>query len=45
MEKVLSSLQWQVCLVYIDDIIVFSKDLASHIQNWMKFSHACKMLV
>ena len=31
MERVLSSLQWQICLVYIDDIVVFSQTLDEHI--------------
>ena len=31
MEKVLKHLQWQTCLVYLDNIIVFSKDLTEHL--------------
>ena len=31
MERVLSSLQWQICLIYIDDIIIFSQTLDEHI--------------
>ena len=31
MERVLAGLNWQVCLVYIDDVIVFSKTLEEHI--------------
>jgi hypothetical protein len=33
MERVLVSLQWQICLVYIDDIIVFSKSITEHIDR------------
>ena len=33
MERVLSSLQWQICLVYIDDVIIFSKTLDEHIDR------------
>ena len=33
MERVLSGLQWQTCLVYIDDIIIFSKTFDEHIAN------------
>ena len=31
MEQVLSGLQWQICLVYLDDIIVFSRGVAQHV--------------
>ena len=31
MECVLAGLQWQICLLYIDDIIVFSPDFDTHI--------------
>ena len=30
MEQVLKGLQWQVCLLYLDDIIIFSKDITEH---------------
>ena len=33
MERVLSGLNWKICLVFIDDIIVFSKDFNQHIQD------------
>ena len=33
MEKVLAGLQWQICLVYLDDIIVYSKDVMSHLER------------
>ncbi|XP_053401636.1 uncharacterized protein LOC123522917 [Mercenaria mercenaria] len=33
MELVLQGLQWQTCLVYIDDIIVFGADFSEHIQR------------
>ena len=31
METVLRHLQWQTCLVYLDDIIVFSKNFSEHL--------------
>ena len=33
MERVLTGLQWQTCLVYIDDIIIFSKTFDQHIDH------------
>lgn len=33
MEIVLQGLQWQSCLVYLDNIIVFSKDFPQHIER------------
>lgn len=33
MEIVLQGLQWQSCLVYLDDIIEFSKDFPQHIEG------------
>ena len=32
MDDVLSGLSWEVCLYYLDDIIVFSKDWEKHLQ-------------
>ena len=31
MERVLEGLQWEICLVYIDDIIIFSKTVEDHL--------------
>ena len=31
MERVLAGLQWKICLVYIDDIIIFSKTMEDHL--------------
>ena len=31
MEKVLAGLQWQIYLVYLDDVIVYSKEVATHL--------------
>ena len=33
MERVLRGLNWKVCLVYLDDIIVFSKTFKEHLEN------------
>lgn len=33
MERVLSNLSWKVCLVYLDDIIILSKDFKEHLDN------------
>ena len=31
MEQVLAGLPWSTCLVYLDDIIVFSRTMAEHL--------------
>ena len=31
MEKVLSGLHWEICLVYLDDIIIFSRSFEDHV--------------
>ena len=33
MEKVLAGLTWQICLVYLDDIIVYSKTVPEHMNR------------
>ena len=33
MEKVLAGLPWQICLFYLDDIIVYSKDVTTHLER------------
>lgn len=33
MDLVLADLQWTTCLVYLDDIIVFGRDFAEHLQR------------
>ncbi|KAJ8033855.1 hypothetical protein HOLleu_24223 [Holothuria leucospilota] len=34
MEKVLSGLQWQTCLVYLDDVIIFAKTFEEHVARF-----------
>ena len=33
MDKVLRHLHWHICMVYLDDIIAFSRDFQSHLDN------------
>ena len=33
MEKVLKGLQWRTLLLYLDDVIIFSKDFESHLER------------
>ena len=33
MEFVLAGLQWQTCLVYLDDVIVYSRDFDEHLKR------------
>ena len=33
LDIILSGVKWQICLVYIDDVIVFSKDRESHLRH------------
>ena len=33
MEQVLAGLQWQICLIYLDDVIIFSKTCLEHISR------------
>jgi len=33
MDTVLSGLNYEICLAYLDDIIVFSRDLETHLQR------------
>ena len=33
MELVLSGLHWQICLIYLDDIIIFGKTFSKMIKN------------
>ena len=33
MERILTGLQWETCLVYIDDIIIYSKTFEDHIEH------------
>jgi hypothetical protein len=36
MERVLSGLTWKTCLVYLDDIIIFSRTFESHLANFKR---------
>ena len=31
MERVLSQLQWQICLCYLDNILIYSEDVNTHL--------------
>ena len=33
MQLVLSGLQWQICMIYLDDVIVYSKSFEKHLEN------------
>ena len=33
MQLVLSGLQWQICMVYLDDVTVYSKSFDKHLEN------------
>ena len=33
MERVLGQLEWQICLCYIDDILIFSRTPTAHLDN------------
>ena len=33
MERVLKGLQWHICLLYLDDIVVFSTDFQTHLER------------
>ena len=33
MQLVPSGLQWQICMVYLDDVIVYSKSFQKHLEN------------
>ena len=34
MKLALSGLQWSLCLIYLDDVIVFSRDLVEHVDQF-----------
>lgn len=42
MERVLNGLSWKVCLVYLDDIIVFAKTFNEHLANLQKLTERLK---
>lgn len=33
MERVLGQLQWQICLCYLDDILIFSRSVVQHLEH------------
>lgn len=37
MELVLHGLHWSICLIYLDDIMVYSADFAQHLKHLRKF--------
>ena len=41
MEKVLKGFQWQTLLLYLCDIIVFSKDFKSHLERLAEVCQHC----
>jgi hypothetical protein len=52
MNQVLRGLTWKHCLVYVDDVIIWSKDFESHLkhldlvfQNWYKLSCVMKAVL
>lgn len=38
MEKVLQGLLWKICLVYLDDIIIYQKNFEEMFENVKKYS-------
>ena len=42
MDSVLAGLKWKCCLVYIDDIIVYSPDLQTHYRNLVEVFDALR---
>ena len=42
MERVLAGLQWHTCLVYIDDIIIFSETIDDHLEQIQNIFHRLK---
>ena len=42
MEQVLSGLHWETCLVYIDDIIIFSESVENHFSPLARGLHSLK---
>ena len=33
LDIILSGVRWQTCLIYLDDVIIFSKDIETHLKN------------
>ena len=33
LDIILSGVRWQTCLIYLDDVIIFSKDITSHLAH------------
>ena len=42
MEVVLRGLQWNVCLIYLDDVIIYSKGFDEHLDRLSRVLHALK---
>ena len=43
MDKVLGSLNWQICMVYMDDIVIFSKEFGKHLQDLTQVVHCLRV--
>ena len=37
MEYVIAGMQWEICIVYLDDIIIFSRTLDEHLADCKQF--------
>ena len=42
MDAVLAGLRWQICLVYLDDVVIFAQTLILIVSDWNKCSNDYK---